>query len=101
MLPVAHRDAEKGGAQVLLLVSVPTTSRSLGMHQLWLILIGMGHIVVMEAQVGLICRILPPRTPPTLGLIMLMVVVVVWRWLGWWHHQETPSSSNDMNQVGS
>ena len=77
MLSVTHHDAEKGGAQVLLLVSVPTTSRSLGMHQLWLILIGMGHIVVMEAQVGLICRILPPRTPPTLGLIMLMVVVVV------------------------
>ena len=91
MPSVDHHAAWLVWEQVLLLVSVQTTSRSLKLDQLQLTNVDMGHKVVGGARVVLICCILPPHTPPTLGLLVLMVVVVVWEWWGGVRQCETKS----------
>ena len=76
-----------------MLLSVPQASRQLNLYQLWLFIVGMGHVAVGGARAVSICRSNTPRTPPTLGQVSVVVVVVVVVEMAVWEHRQPGAPS--------
>ena len=57
----------QGMQPLLLLLSVPKAFKSMILYQMWLFILGMGHMAMGGVRSGSICRVTSPRIPTTLG----------------------------------